>query len=156
VSGSANLVMIGGAQLVFEDRSTDDGITDDKIGTGIVKRMAEMGKGLVLDIGVDVWEQRVLLTGALDNGGLRRAAAVGRTVGDVWVETKIRATLATTRGVTSVNFRWRSLLGTVYLIGRARGAWERDMVIARIRDTEGVKGVVPFLEIKGRARPKSP
>lgn len=188
VSGCANPVMTGGAQLVFEDRSTDDQITDAKIGAGIVKRMAEMDKGLVLDIGVDVWEQRVLLTGTLDNEELRRkaadlvrtdariravhdeiqivskakkeerremadkakagAAAVGRTVGDVWIETKIKAKLVTTRGITSVNFRWRSVLGTVYLIGRARGAWERDTVIATIRETEGVKGVVPFIEIK--------
>ena len=183
VSGCANPVMTGGAQLVFEDRSTDDQITDAKIGAGIVKRMAEMDKGLVLDIGVDVWEQRVLLTGTLDNEELRRkaadlvrtdariravhdeiqivskakkeerremadkakagAAAVGRTVGDVWIETKIDA-----KGVNVTNFRWRSVLGTVYLIGRARGAWERDTVIATIRETEGVKGVVPFIEIK--------
>lgn len=151
VSGCADLAMTGGAQLVFEDRSTDDEIADDKIGAGIVKRMTEMDKGLVLDIGVEAWEQRVLLTGALNNGGRRQAAAIGRTVNDVWIETKIKATLATTRGVTSVNFRWRSLLSTVYLIGRARGAWERDMVIASIRDTEGVKGVVMV-----RAQLKSP
>jgi osmotically-inducible protein OsmY len=151
VSGCADLAMTGGALLVFEDRSTSDEIADDKIGAGIVKRMTEMDKGLVLDIGVEAWEQRVLLTGALNNGGRRQAAAIGRTVNDVWIETKIKATLATTRGVTSVNFRWRSLLSTVYLIGRARGAWERDMVIASIRDTEGVKGVVMV-----RAQPKSP
>lgn len=188
VGGCANPVMTGGAQLAFEDRSTDDQVTDTKIGAGILKRMVETDKSLLLDVGVDVWEQRVLLTGTLDNEGLRRtvadlvrtdariravhdeiqivskaliqerremsdkakagAEAVGQTVSDVWIETKVKAKLVAARGITSVNFRWRSVLGTVYLIGRARGAWERDTVIATIRETEGVKGIVPFIEIK--------
>ena len=73
---------------------------------------------------------------------------VGQTVNDVWIETKIKAKLLTASGVTSVNFFWRSVRNTVYVIGRARSTGERDKVLAIIRGTDGVKGVKHFIQIK--------
>ncbi|MCK5166715.1 MAG: BON domain-containing protein, partial [Rhodospirillaceae bacterium] len=62
-------------------------------------------------------------------------------VSDVWIETKISAQLLTEEGVTSVNYRWRSVLGSVYLIGEASTSGELNKVLDIIGATKGVKSV---------------
>ncbi len=182
-------VLTAAAQKAWEDRSTGDQVTDAKITTGILERLADKDKDLLLDVSVDVWEQRVMLTGTLDDAKARDDVAklaraddrikafhneiqvvstaqrdqrrqqaerkdsgekggVGQTVNDVWIETKIKAKLLTASGVTSVNYFWRSVRNAVYVIGRARSSGELDKVLAIIRDTDGVKGVKHFIQIK--------
>lgn len=178
------------AKTAFEDRSNDDHILDVKIDTNILSALSDKDKGLLLDVKTDVWEQRVMLTGTLDDPKVkedvvqlvkqadprvkkiydevqivskeekeqRREAAknkdenkkegVGQAVNDFWIETKINAQLLSTRGVTSVNYRWRSVRDVVYLIGRARSEDELKTVLDIVRKTEGVTGVQHFVEIK--------
>ncbi len=186
---TAGTVLAAAAQKAWEDRSTGDQVTDAKITTGILKRLANKDKDLLLDVSVDVWEQRVMLTGTLDDAKTRdgvvklaraddrikafhneiqvvstaqrdqrrqqaeqkdsgEKGGVGQTVNDVWIETKIKAKLLTASGVTSVNYFWRSVRNTIYVIGRARSTGERDKVLAIIRGTDGVKGVKHFIQIK--------
>ncbi len=186
---TAGTVLTAAAQKAWEDRSTGDQVTDAKITTGILERLADKDKDLLLDVSVDVWEQRVMLTGTLDDAKTRDGVAklaraddrikafhdeiqvvstaqrdqrrqqaeqkdsgekggVGQTVNDVWIETKIKAKLLTASGVTSVNYFWRSVRNAVYVIGRARSSGELDKVLAIIRDTDGVKGVKHFIQIK--------
>ncbi len=64
-------VLTAAAQKAFEDRSTGDQVTDAKVTTGILKRLADKDKELLLDVSVDVWEQRVMLTGTLDDAKKR-------------------------------------------------------------------------------------
>ena len=182
-------VISDAAQAAFEDRITEDQVTDLKIASNLLGRLAQKDKNLALDIGVDVWEQRMLLTGTLDDGAtidtvVEMARADGRlkiiyneirlvstseraarreqsetsdsgaktglkqTVSDYWIETKIKGQLLTAKDVRSVNYRWRSVKNTVYLIGRARSAEELDSVLTFIRDTKGVGNVKHFVEIK--------
>ena len=177
------------AQKAFEDRSTGDQVTDANVTAGILKRLADKDKNLLLDVSVDVWEQRVMLSGTLDGAGTRDGVArlaradnrikalhneiqvvstaqrdhrrqqaeqkdsgekggIRQTVNDVWIETKIKAKLLTASGVTSVNYFWRSVRNTVYVIGRARSSGELDKVLAIIRGTDGVNGVKHFIQIK--------
>jgi len=75
-----------------------------------------------------------------------------RVVGDVWIETKISAQLITTGGVTSVNYRWRSVRGTVYLIGRAQTRQELATVLGIVRATDGVLQVRQFIEVRPNAK----
>jgi hyperosmotically inducible periplasmic protein len=175
------------AMKAFEDRSTEDQVTDAKIVTGILQRLSDKDKGLLLDVGVDVWEQRVMLTGALENTSLkseveklaredsrirtlyndiqlasaqdierRRKAkeeggdskgGVGETVSDFWIETKVKAQLITLENVSSVNFRWRSVLNHVYVIGRAANPTEKELVLDVIKKTEGVSSVTEYIKI---------
>jgi len=58
----------------WEDRSTEDQITDGKIHAGILNRLQAKVKSLVIDVSVDVWEQRVMLTGTLDRTATRNNA----------------------------------------------------------------------------------
>ncbi|MBT5349347.1 MAG: BON domain-containing protein [Nitrospina sp.] len=64
-------VVTNAAQKAWESRSTEDQVTDSKIHTGILDKLKDKDKSLLLDVNVDVWEQRVLLTGTLDDAGLR-------------------------------------------------------------------------------------
>lgn len=177
------------AKKAMEDRTTEDQVTDTKIGTSLLSSFSDKDKGLLLDVNVDVWEQRVMLTGTLDSSQTRkdvvqmvqtdgraskiydeiqivttaekeqrREAAknkdeakkegVGQSVNDFWIETKISAKLLSTSGVTSVNYRWRSVRNTVYLIGRAGSQTELNTVLEKIRGTEGVAKIKHFVEIK--------
>jgi osmotically-inducible protein OsmY len=184
VAGCTTIVT-SAAQKAWEDRSTEDQVTDAKITTGIIDGMTDIDKGLLLDVAVDVWEQRVMLTGTLDSTKARNAVDAlakgdnrvkalyneiqvvttaevearreqakkkdeeeeGGAVNDFWLETKIKAQLLTSGGVNSVNYFWRSVRGTVYIVGRSGTTAERDKVLATIRGTEGVKGVKSFIQI---------
>jgi osmotically-inducible protein OsmY len=187
--GGCTTAVIELAKKALEDRSSEDQVTDTKIGAGILERLAGRDKGLLLDVSTDTWEQRVMLTGTLDSAGEKAAVeklvaadkrikaiyrhikivkkatknqrraqsekkgaekkgGIGQTVNDLWIETKISAQLLTTKKVTSVNYRWRSVLNDLYVIGRARTPAERANVLKIIRETEGVKSVQHHIAIK--------
>lgn len=67
----------------------------------------------------------------------------------VAMETKAEARLIGTAGVADVNFRVASdAFGTVFVLGRARSQEERSKAIARVRDGEGVRTVVDYVEVR--------
>lgn len=173
----------------LEDRTTEDQLSDTEIHGGILKRFADVDKDLVLDLSVNVWEGRVLLTGSLNDkklhaearrlirkdkrvtalidevqivslaaidarreqakaGDKDKQSAAGQAVNDFWIETKIKATLIGAEGVTSVNYRWRSVFNRVYIIGRAGSAGEKKKVQGLIRKIEGVKSMRSYIQVK--------
>ena len=187
-AGCPNLLLETGKKA-FEDRSTEDQVIDTKIGAGILSRLSDKDKGLLLDVSSDTWEQRVLLTGTLDDPTVRDEVlalvksderiktvydeiqivtpeekerrrkeaeekkkddteGAGQTVNDFWISTKIDAQLIAAKGVTSVNYRWRSVRNQVYIIGRARTQAELDKVLQICRETKGVVSVKHFIEVK--------
>ena len=186
---SCTTILTETAKKALEDRTTEDQVTDAKIGASIASSFAQKDKSLLLAISVDVWEQRVMLTGTLDDPNAKDEVArlvrsdrrirtlydetqivskaeqahrqeasqsrdaskkegIGQGVNDFWIESKINAKLVATRGVTSVNYRWRSVRNIVYVIGRARSEDELKTVLEVIRATDGVSQVKPFVEIK--------
>jgi osmotically-inducible protein OsmY len=70
-------------------------------------------------------------------------------VNDVANEVKIKAKLVATKGVRSINYRWRSLAGTVYLIGNAQSADELNTVVEVVRRIDGVRRVVNYARVRG-------
>ncbi len=190
-AGGCAVVVTEVAQKAWEDRNTEDQVTDTKILARFLKDLAGLDKSLVFDVSADVWERRMMLTGTLDDPRIRDKVAglarsdkriealydeimivttadrdrrrqarakddgakggIGQTVDDFWIETKIKGKLLLAKGVTSVNFRWRCVRNTVYLLGRARSAGELKKVLAEIRDTEGVKAVKHFVRIEPAA-----
>ena len=191
LTGCPNLLLETGKKAL-EDRTTEDQVTDTKITTSLLSRLADRNKGLLLDINVDVWEQRVLLTGTLDSlqeklavldlartdkriktvydaiqivtpeekdarrkqkeeGKQAQQGGLGQTVDDIWINTKIEAQLIAQKGVTSVNYRWRSVRNQVSIIGRAADSTERTTVLDIIQQTKGVTDVQSYIEIKPRS-----
>lgn len=65
-------VVTEGAKKAFEDRSTEDQATDIRMAGSYFGALADKDKNLALDVSVDVWEQRVLITGALTDARQRQ------------------------------------------------------------------------------------
>ena len=68
---------------------------------------------------------------------------------DFWIETKLSAQLLTAKGVNSVNYRWRSVLGTVYLLGEAQSSKELNAVMTIIKNTKGVRAIKSHVPVRG-------
>lgn len=149
-----------------EDRSLDALRIDTQITLDINEvLLGEKYRDLFFEISTDVYEGRVLLTGTVKTAAnkqraselvknVKRVKAVinelqvttdyspGIAANDLWIETKLKVRLLGTGDVRSIDFRWRSVRGTVYLIGAARSQAELDAVVDVIRSTERVKQVV--------------
>jgi len=137
---------------------------DRQLGTGSTTSR------LFFDVNCDVYEGRMMLTGSVktqvdreravalarnvrgvkvvyDDVQVTDAGGFGSSAKDALIEAKIKARLIGAKGIKSINFRWQSVNGTIYLIGRARTRNELDSVIAVIKDTEDVKSVVSHAEV---------
>ena len=173
-----NNVVTNAAKAALEDRLAEEQVVDAKIKAAALERLYDIDKVLALDLSVDVWKTRTMVTGTLSSAGLRNDVAraiqqdprigafyneiqivtedeqaqrrewkekakdgaekAAEAFSDFWIETKISGKLITADGVSSVNYRWRSVLGTVYLLGEAQSARELNKVVTLIKDTEGV------------------
>ena len=164
-------VPVDAVTTVAEDRPVSDAGSDLRIKTEILKDFAEEAKGLLVDASVDVYQGQVLLTGSVKKvddrtkaEGLARVVKGVRKVfneiqvttegglsasaKDFAIETKLKANLLAAKGVTSINYRWRSVNGVVYFLGVARSQEELDKVLTLARQTDGVKDVVSHVFIK--------
>jgi len=184
-----NSIVANAAKAAFEDRLAEEQVVDAKIKTRILDNNLDIDKALLLDLSIDVWKTRVMITGALTDADQRsqiaRAALKDKRIGklyneiqvvstaelkqrrewrdkaeagvdkaaevidDFWIETKISAQLITTDNVSSVNYRWRAVLGTVYVIGEAQTAQELKTVLNVIKNIKGVKAVRNHIQVRG-------
>jgi len=120
---------------------------------------------LFRDVSSDVYEGVVLITGTLKYAAnKKRITKLMRTIkgvkkiinelqitddhsvstmaSDLWLETNLKVQLLGTKGIRSMNYRWRSVKGAVYLIGTARSQRELNTVLNVIRTTRGVIRVI--------------
>jgi len=186
---STNSVVANAAKAAFEDRLAEEQIVDAKIKAGIIENNIGMDKMLALDLSVDVWKTRAMVTGTMTDSERRNqvgraalkdarisafyneiqivsvdaqaerrewkekadagAQKAAEVFDDFWIETKISANLISTEGVSSVNYRWRSVLGTVYIIGEAQTATELNTVIGVIKTIKGVKAIQNHVMVRG-------
>jgi len=186
---STNSVVANVAKAAFEDRLVEEQITDAKIKTGIAERLISIDKMLLVDLNVDIWKTRVMVTGSLSSVKLRNQVAgavqqdgrvsyyyneaiivteeqqaqrrewkekaqdgaqkAAEVFDDVWIETKISAQLIAGEGVNSVNYRWRSVLGVVYILGEAQTAQEWKAVQSIIKGIKGIKSLKSHVLVRG-------
>lgn len=161
-----------GAKAALEDRSTADQATDLRIAAEIAADVLGESAGLFVDVGADVWEQRVMLTGAVEQAADKAKAAelvnaiagvkevineiqviaegggVGGFVDDIVIVAKVEANLLSASGVNSLNYRSRSVNGHVYLLGRALSAEEHDKVKRMVGEIDDVREVVSHVEVR--------
>ena len=172
-------VLTEAAQKAYEDRTTEDQVLDGKIAAAFLDKLTGKDAGLALDVSMDVWEQRAMVTGVVDSPSLKNeilgmAKADSRiktlydhisvvttaekearrdakdkgddgSTNDFWLETKIKGQLLTAGGVTSVNYRWRSVENNIYVLGEAATPGEGDKVVSLIKQVEGVKNVTSHI-----------
>lgn len=127
--------------------------------------LSEKYRDLFAEISTDVYERVVLLTGTVKFAQNKQRATnlvrsvkgvtrivnelqvthnygVGPAANDLWIETKLKVLLLGTKGIRSINYRWRSVNGTVYVIGLGRSQQELNTVLDVIRKTERVRKVI--------------
>jgi hyperosmotically inducible protein len=164
-------VPVDAITTVAEDRPLSDAGTDVRIKVSILGAFAEQVIGLLVDASADVYQGQVMLTGSVKKAEDRRKAeelargvngvrqifneiqvteegGIGGAAKDFVIETKLKANLLAARGVTSINYRLRSVNGNVYLLGAARSQRELDKVLALARETDGVRLVVSHVLVK--------
>ena len=72
----------------------------------------------------------------------------GAAANDLWIETKLKVKLLGTKGIRSINYRWRSVNGVVYVIGAGRSQKEINTLLNVIRTTDRVNKVVNHVWIR--------
>jgi len=158
--------LVNVASSPVEDRSLET-LRDDTAITFDINEilLGEKYRDLFPEISTDVYEYVVMLTGTVKFAQNKQRASqivravkgvkriinelqvtrnygVGAAANDLWIETKLKVLLLGTKGIRSINYRWRSVNGTVYVIGAARSQADLNTVLNVIRKTERVKKVV--------------
>ncbi len=72
----------------------------------------------------------------------------GAAANDLWIETKLKVKLLGTKGIRSINYRWRSVNGVVYVIGAGRSQKEINTLLNVISTTDRVNKVVNHVWIR--------
>ncbi len=150
----------------------ETGPDDAVIKATIARVYLEDAKERLEDVSIDVYQGRVMLTGAVADAADRalavRLAGTVRNVNqvideiqvtsqggfattarDLIVETKLKAKLLLAKGIAWANYRWRAVNGIVYLFGQANDRRELDRVVAIARDTDDVRSVVTHVLVPG-------
>lgn len=176
---------VDGSRPVREDhRPTLSDPADARIHAGIQARLNGHNRKVLSDVRADVWEQRVMLTGTVESADiadevveavradesiriLHNALLVvppetreeqQRSAGadDLRIEARIGERLASAKGIVAANYRWRSVLNTAYLIGRAETVAEMKTVLASVKGTDGVRAVKDFIQVKSQIKTPRP
>ncbi len=169
---SSPTMIFDAATTVAEDRSMSQVASDVGLKIDInAKLLSNKYRDLFFDVNTNVYENRVMLTGSVETAGQKRRAtllvrgvkgvtkvinelqvtadgSLKDTANDLWIETKLKARLVGADGVSSINYRWRSVNGVVYFIGVAQNEGELAKVVRIARDTSHVNKVVSHVRIK--------
>ncbi len=160
-TGLVNVASSPAEDRSFETLSADTAITFDI--NEIL--LGEKYRDLFAEISTDAYERVVLLTGTVKFAqnkqratdlvrgvkGVKRIVnelqvtndyGIGAAANDLWIETELKVLLLGTKDIRSINYRWRSVNGTVYVIGAARSQQEMNTVLDVIRKTDRVKKVI--------------
>ncbi len=172
--------IVGAIEAAAEDRSSSDIAADLKIKTAVVAALTDkLGKEGAL-LGVDVYEQDIMLTGNVPKAEIKAqagkiaAAAVdarkvlnevlldadivvadkgksANLVDDTVIEAKLKALYVEGKGINVTNWRWRSIKGRVFLFGRALSKDEHAKAAAIAKSVSGVVSVTNRAKIRPKA-----
>ncbi|MGB0576162.1 MAG: BON domain-containing protein [Alphaproteobacteria bacterium] len=155
-----------------EDRRLGQVATDAEIRLDINKRVLNgQNQDLFFDLKTNVYEGRVMLTGAVKSAANRTrienlakgipgvrtiynnvqvtdAGGFKNTANDVWIKTKINSQLLAENGVNSANYQTRVVNSVVYIIGRALSQHELGKVLTIAKRTDHVSKVVHHIEVR--------
>ena len=169
-------IIKGAVEAAVEDRTSEDIKKDLEIKASLTADVVDKMGTEVLSINADVYEQDVMLTGAVEKAALKKQAetlaraikgvkklyneilvikaidkekgAVENFVDDTVIESKINALLLDGRGVNVTNFRWRSVGGKVFLFGRALSKPELTKAIGIVKEIKGVTGITNRVKVR--------
>jgi len=160
---------------VAQERSVGDAIDDAAIHVDIDRRLLEKQETLFRDVGVEVVEGRVLLTGTVpqpenridavriawqvdgvrevideievtDKSGLLDYAK------DTWITTQLRTKMLTDTDVSDINYNVETVNGVIFLMGIAQNQAELNRVTNYAREISGVRQVKSHVRLKNDPR----
>lgn len=162
---SPTVVVLEDPRSYVEERGIFVAREDARIMLDIQALYVEEEVGRLKNITVEVYEKAVMLTGtvteaaAKDTAGALAASVKGASpvhneilvlpdaslrdaAADLTIETKIKKVLRAADDVHSVNMRWHSVNGTVFMFGRALSNEERELALKLVGEVVGVKDIV--------------
>ncbi len=166
------------AATAMEERTLSEVGDDFVVKAKILQSFASEAAGLLMNVSADVYQGDVLLTGAVkasedDKKAEQLAGAVpgvrkvineiqitedvglDTTARDVVIELKVKGAIIGASSTSVVNYRWRSINGTVYLLGIAQSREEYDTVYDAVRGLDEVERLIPHVRIKAKDLPQA-
>lgn len=155
----------------YQERGVEQAARDQKTELLIGASFVEHPSFLTNDLSIEVYENRVLLTGFAkteqDRADAVRLAwenpaatevineirvsednSVMDSAKDGWISTKLRALITTDDNIYAINYAIETSGGVVYLIGIAQSRDEIDRVVRHARGLSGVRKVVSHVRVK--------
>lgn len=180
LSGCAG-VLVGAAATAgvaaFDERGIKQVATDTQTSVNIRGKLFNRTDDLFQDVGVEVHEGRVLMTGRVPTEDMRADAIklawsvenvadvineinvsenpLSDIANDSWITTKLKSKLTFDGDVLAINYAIETVGGVIYLIGIAQNQAELDRVLNHARNVSYVKRVVSHVRIKDPEAPKA-
>ncbi len=159
-----------------QERGLGGAIDDSAIYTKIWKLWLDTDPHLFLEVGLDVHEGRVLLTGIVDSPQNRLDAvrlawqvenvrqvideiqimdegSVLDYTRDIWITAQLRAKITFDSEILAINYSIETVNKVVYLMGIAQGEAELNRVIRYARNLAYVRKVTSYVRIKSKRLP---
>ena len=169
-TGSAIGVGALSGLAVYEERSIKTIARDTKIAIQLRAALLNKSKNHFMQIGIEVFEGRVLLTGGVESAQMR-ADAVGiawkienvnavlnevslglssfvETARDTFITAQLTSKITLDKEIMAINYSIETVAGTVYLIGIAQSTVELEKVISHARTLSYVRKVISHVRIK--------
>ncbi|MDP6572962.1 MAG: BON domain-containing protein [Rhodospirillales bacterium] len=175
LGGCAGVAVGAGATTgvaALQERGLEVAARDTRLEAEIIAQWLTQNDKLVIDIDVEVYEGRALLTGAVDGEAVRADAVrmAWKVAGikdvlneiqivadsdlidlarDTWITTQLKSKLTFDQDVLAINYAIETVNGVVYLIGIAQNQAELERVVGHARDIEYVGNVISHVRVKG-------
>ena len=155
---------------VYEERPMKVIARDTKIATELRVALLEESEQHFTKIGIEAFEGRVLLTGAVDSEKMRADAvrlawkmdnvkdvlneitigsnSLTETAKDSWITAQLTSIMTFDKDIHAINYSIETVAGTVYLIGIAQDQAELDRVTAHARGVGYVRKVISHVRVK--------
>ena len=154
-----------------QERGIKGKADDIRLEALVLKKFLDAGLELTATIGVEVYEGRVMLTGAtkdnkLSDQAVRLAWQVNGVrdvineiqldedstaidlAQDAWITTQLKSNLTFDPDIMAINYVVETVKGTVYLIGVAQNKMELNKVIAHASAIKHVINVISHVRLK--------
>ena len=168
-------VLVSGAgtsMVVAEgDRSLGTVVDDATIKVNIAAKFINSDDNLFVDVGTNVLEGRVLLTGLVDNQEIRidavrrvwevdgvievineiqigNRATLKEYAQDIWITTQVRSVAAKAVGLRVISYNFETIQGKVYVAGITSRPEQLENLLIAIKSIKGVKEIINYVIVK--------
>ena len=163
-SGATGMVVAEG------DRSFGVVVDDATIKINIAAKFINSSDNLFIDVGTNVLEGRVLLTGLVDNQEIRIDAvrrvwevkgvnevineieignreSIKEYAQDLWINTQVRGLAVKTIGLRSISYNFETIQGKVYIAGITSRTEQLEKLIEAAKTIKGVTEIINYVII---------